>query len=48
VVQLDPFLTFARAMMVEIDGLAWKVGFVDSPFSDMLHIPELMFSLCLW
>jgi hypothetical protein len=36
-------------MMAELDELAWKVGFVDSMFSDMLHIPELMFScLCLW
>jgi hypothetical protein len=36
-------------MMVELDGLALKVGFVDSPFSDMLHIAELVFShQCLW
>jgi hypothetical protein len=30
-------------MMVELDELAWKVGFVDSPFSDMLHIAEPCF-----
>jgi hypothetical protein len=48
-VQLDPFPTIARAMMVELDGLAWKVSFADLLFSGMLHIPELMFShLCLW
>jgi hypothetical protein len=48
-VQLDPFPTFAEAMMVELDELAWKVGFVDSPFSGMLHIAKLMFShQCLW
>jgi hypothetical protein len=36
-------------MMVELDELTWKVSFVDSLFSDMLHIPELVFShQCLW
>jgi hypothetical protein len=48
-VRLDPFRTFAVAMMVESGELAWKVGFVDSPFSGMLHIAELMLlHLCLW
>jgi hypothetical protein len=37
------------AMIVELDELAWKVGFADLLFSGMLHILELMFSnLCLW
>jgi hypothetical protein len=31
-------------MMVELDELTWKVSFADSLFSDMLHIPELVFS----
>jgi hypothetical protein len=30
-------------MVVESDELAWKVGFVDSMFSDMLHIAEPVF-----
>jgi hypothetical protein len=48
-VRLDPFPTFAVAMMVESGELAWKVNFVDSPFSGMLHIAEPVLShLCLW
>jgi hypothetical protein len=48
-VRLDPFPTFAVAMMVETGELAWKVHFVDSPFSGMLHIAELvLLRLCLW
>jgi hypothetical protein len=38
--QPDPFPTFAKAMMVELDELAWMASFVDSLFFDMLHIPE--------
>jgi hypothetical protein len=37
-VRLDPFPTFAMAMMVELGELTWKVDFADSPFSGMLHI----------
>jgi hypothetical protein len=48
-VRLDPFPTFAVAMMVESGELAWNVNFVDSPFSGMLHIAETVLShLCLW
>jgi hypothetical protein len=48
-VRLDPFPTFAVAMMVESGELAWKVDFVDSPFSGMLHIAEPALShLHLW
>jgi hypothetical protein len=48
-VRLDSFTTFAVAMMVGSSELAWKVDFVDSPFSGMLHIAEPMLShLCLW
>jgi hypothetical protein len=48
-VRLDPFPTFAVGTMVESDELAWKVDFVDSPFSGMLHIAELVhLHLCLW
>jgi hypothetical protein len=37
------------AMMVEPGELAWKVDFVDSPFSGMLHIAEpVLWHLCLW
>jgi hypothetical protein len=39
---LDPFPTFAMAKMVELNELALKVNFVDSLFSGMLHIAELM------
>jgi hypothetical protein len=42
VVQLGPFPTFAKAMTVELDGLAWMVSFADSLFFDMLHIPKLV------
>jgi hypothetical protein len=38
--QLDPFLTFAKAMMEELDELAWMVSFTDSLFFDMHHILE--------
>jgi hypothetical protein len=41
VVQLDPFPTFAKAMMEELGGLAWMASFADSLFFDKLHIPEL-------
>jgi hypothetical protein len=34
--QPDPFLTFAMAMMEELDELAWMASFVDSLFFDML------------
>jgi hypothetical protein len=48
-VQLDPFPTFAKAMMVELVELAWMVSFADSLFFDMLHIPEQVSShQCLW
>jgi hypothetical protein len=48
-VRLDQFPTFVVAMMVESDVLAWKVDFVDSPFSAMLHIVEpVLLRLCLW
>jgi hypothetical protein len=47
--RLDPFPTFAVVMMVESGELAWKVNFVDLPFSGMLHIAEPVHShLCLW
>jgi hypothetical protein len=49
VVQRGPFPTFARAMMVELDELAWMVSFADSQFFDNLHIPEpISLHLCLW
>jgi hypothetical protein len=36
-------------MMVESDELEWKVDFVDSPFSGMLHIAEpVLLRPCLW
>jgi hypothetical protein len=48
-VQLDPFPTFAKAMMEELGELAWMASFVDSLFFGMLHIPELASSQqCLW
>jgi hypothetical protein len=48
-VRLDPFPTFAVAMMVESGELAWKVDFADSLFSGMLHIAEpVLLRLCLW
>jgi hypothetical protein len=48
-VQLDPFPTFAKAMMVELGELAWMVSFADLLFIYMLHIPELVSShQCLW
>jgi hypothetical protein len=48
-VRLDPIPTFARAMTMELGELAWKVNFVDSPFSGMLHIAEPVLShLHLW
>jgi hypothetical protein len=48
-VRLDPFPTFAMAMMVESGELAWKVDFVDSLFFGMLHIVEpVLLRLCLW
>jgi hypothetical protein len=43
-VRLDPFPTFAVAMMVESDELARMVDSVDSPFSGMLHIAEPVLS----
>jgi hypothetical protein len=36
----DPFPTFAKAMMEELDELAWMASFADSLFFDMLHIIE--------
>jgi hypothetical protein len=36
--QPDPFPTFAKAMMEELDELAWMTSFADSLFFDMLHI----------
>jgi hypothetical protein len=48
-VRPDPFPTFAMAMTEKLGELAWMAGFADSPFLDMLHIPELMSShQCLW
>jgi hypothetical protein len=38
--QPDPFPTFAKAMMTQLDELAWMVSFADSLFFDMLHILE--------
>jgi hypothetical protein len=38
--QPDPFLTFAKAMMEELDELAWMADFDGSLFFDMLHILE--------
>jgi hypothetical protein len=38
--QPHPFPTFAKAMMEELDELAWMVSFADSMFFDMLHILE--------
>jgi hypothetical protein len=39
---LGPVPTFAMATMVESSELALMVNFVDSLFSGMLHIAELM------
>jgi hypothetical protein len=48
-VLLDPFPTFAMDKMVGSSELAWKVNFVDSLFSGMLHIAEQVpWHLCLW
>jgi hypothetical protein len=39
---LNPFPTFAVATSVELSELALKENFIDSLFSGMLHIAELM------
>jgi hypothetical protein len=38
--QLDPFPTFAKAMMEELGEPAWMAGFADSLLFDMIHILE--------
>jgi hypothetical protein len=46
---LDPFPTFAVAMMVELSELALRVDSVGSLFFGTLHIAEPMpWRLCLW
>jgi hypothetical protein len=39
-VQLDPFPTFAKAMMEELGELAWMASFVDSLFLTCFTFPN--------